>query len=183
MNTNVLNSYGLPDTETLAAWANQLFAAQPGHPAGSATQASAPSPVNDPDTRISAVSHIPASVAGSGRSPSAVYHGNNVDDLSKPPSSLPDRHFASNNHVPRSSVGSNASPSAQPPVANGAQPPVADRSSFAGLPLTDSLPFAGLPFAGLPVTGLSSGTLPLGSLPSGALPFGNLPFSTQLPEG
>ncbi len=164
MNTNDLNSYGLPDTETLAAWANQLFAAQPGAKGGDAVQARsvpparAQSPANEPDARISAISNIPASVAGSGRSPSAVYHGNNVDDLSKPPSSLPDPHFASNNHVPRSSVGSNASPSAQPPVAEG--------SPFAGLPLTDIAPFGNIPF---------------GQLSPGNLPFGNLPFSTQLP--
>jgi cysteine desulfurase/selenocysteine lyase len=137
MNTNDLNSYGLPDTETLAAWANQLFAAEPGNPAGSAPAARAQSPANDPETRnpdprISAVSHIPASVAGSGRSPSAVYHGNNVDDLSRPPSSLPDPHFASNNHVPRSSVGSNASPSAQPPVADAS--PFSSAPSFYFLP-------------------------------------------------
>src|SRR5579871_3261892 len=163
MNTNELNSYGLPDTETLAAWANQLFAAQPGKPAGAAPAAHPQSPAGPLDTRISAVSNIPASVAGSGRSPSAVYHGNNVDDLSKPPSSLPDPHFASNNHVPRSSVGSNASPSAQPPVANAS-------------------PFAALPFGELPLMNLPfSGQIPFSSVPEGGVPsFYFLPGANDL---
>ncbi len=174
MNTNDLNSYGLPDTETLAAWANQLFAAQPGNAAATAPAAHTPSPAGQPDTRISAISNIPASVAGSGRSPSAVYHGNNVDDLSKPPSSLPDPHFASNDHVPSASVGSSASPTAQQPVAEA--PPVA------GLPFTEAPPFTGFPFGNIPLK--ESTPFPgfqFGRLTLGDLPFGNLPFSAQLP--
>ena len=85
---------GLPDEDLIQDLANQFFKTPP-----------VPQPTH------SAIGTIPASVAGSGISPSAVNQGNAVD-LNDPQTSLPDPHFAGTGHVPSSVAGSGASPSA-----------------------------------------------------------------------
>ena len=85
---------GLPDEDLLQELANQFFKAPP-----------------VPQATHSAIGTVPASVAGSGISPSAVNQGNAVD-LNDPQTSLPDPHFAGTGHVPSSVAGSGASPSA-----------------------------------------------------------------------
>ncbi|MBN9379280.1 MAG: cysteine desulfurase [Chitinophagaceae bacterium] len=82
---------GLPDERWLQELANKFF--------------------TSPPVPMGAVEGIPASVAGSGISPSAVHQGNSVD-LEDPMTSLPDPHFAGAGHVPASVAGSGRSPSA-----------------------------------------------------------------------
>jgi cysteine desulfurase/selenocysteine lyase len=85
---------GLPDLAFIEQLANQFFQAPP-----------VPTPTG------SSIGAVPASVAGSGVSPSAINQGNSVD-LKDPQTSLPDPHFAGTGHVPSSVAGSGASPSA-----------------------------------------------------------------------
>lgn len=86
-----MEGLGLPDENFLQELANQFFQAPP------VPQGATPG--------------IPASVAGSGISPSAINQGNSVD-LKDPQTSLPDPHFAGKGLVPSSVAGSGRSPSA-----------------------------------------------------------------------
>jgi len=70
MNTNIDNS-GIPDTAALEQLANQLFKEGAGH--------------NQPAT-------TPVSVAGSGASPSAIEHGNNIN-IKDPQTGFPDQNL------------------------------------------------------------------------------------------
>src|ERR1700760_4567571 len=85
---------GLPSESLIQDLANQFFKAPP-----------------VPEATPAAIGAVPASVAGSGVSPSAVNQGNGVD-LKNPQTSLPDPHLAGKGVVPSSVAGSGASPSA-----------------------------------------------------------------------
>ena len=96
----------LGDEQLIQQLANQFFKAPP-VPAATAAPASGSSAIA-----------IPASVAGSGISPSAVNQGNGVD-LKDPQTSLPDPHFAGTGHVPPAVAGSGRSPSYTDPLNRG----------------------------------------------------------------
>src|SRR6186713_3565071 len=98
---------GLPDEQFLRELANEYFKAPPGGAHGFPGGGALPGGLGVPPASI------PASVAGSGISPSApVYQQGNVDDIKSPPTSLPDPHFAGKGQVPASVAGSGISPSA-----------------------------------------------------------------------
>ncbi len=96
---------GLADEQIIQQLANQFFKAPP----SSTTAAAAHANPKAAAPGASATS-IPASVAGSGISPSAGHQGNGVD-LKDPQTSLPDPHFAGTGHVPPAVAGSGRSPS------------------------------------------------------------------------
>jgi cysteine desulfurase / selenocysteine lyase len=96
---------GLADEQFIQQLANQFFKAPP----NSTTAAVAQTNPTAVAPGASATS-IPASVAGSGISPSAGHQGNGVD-LKDPQTSLPDPHFAGTGHVPPAVAGSGRSPS------------------------------------------------------------------------
>jgi cysteine desulfurase / selenocysteine lyase len=89
---------GVADEQFIQQLANQFFKAPP-----------VPTATAAPATGSSATA-IPASVAGSGISPSAGHQGNGVD-IKDPQTSLPDPHFAGTGHVPPAVAGSGRSPS------------------------------------------------------------------------
>ncbi len=97
---------GLADEQFIQQLANQFFKAPP---VPAATAAAAPG---------ASANSIPASVAGSGISPSAGNQGNGVD-IKDPQTSLPDPHFAGTGHVPPAVAGSGRSPSYIDPPAGG----------------------------------------------------------------
>jgi cysteine desulfurase/selenocysteine lyase len=96
---------GLADEQFIQQLANQFFKAPP-----------VPAATAAPVTGASATA-IPASVAGSGISPSAGHQGNGVD-IKDPQTSLPDPHFAGTGHVPPAVAGSGRSPSYNNPQAS-----------------------------------------------------------------
>ncbi|HMH23339.1 MAG TPA: family 2A encapsulin nanocompartment cargo protein cysteine desulfurase [Puia sp.] len=119
MSTNI--DSGLPDTDALAQLANELFKASPGgnpqdaasdhlfRPGGTAAEPAGATPAAV--TPAAVATKIPVSLAGSGRSPSAL-GSNNAFDVKDPQTSLPDPHF-SDGRVPPSVAGSGRSPSTQ----------------------------------------------------------------------
>ncbi|HWK03244.1 MAG TPA: family 2A encapsulin nanocompartment cargo protein cysteine desulfurase [Puia sp.] len=118
MSTNNSNEFSPLDEGALAQLANQFFKAMPGE-----AVANLGAPLSYPGETAPATAGavtspfpgaggaIPASVAGSGISPSAVQRQESFD-LKSPPTSLPDPHFAGRGHVPSSVAGSGISPSA-----------------------------------------------------------------------
>jgi cysteine desulfurase/selenocysteine lyase len=104
---------GLADEQFIQQLANQFFKAPPNSTTAAAGHANPAAPAHANSTATapgaSAIS-IPASVAGSGISPSAGHQGNGVD-LKDPQTSLPDPHFAGTGHVPPAVAGSGRSPS------------------------------------------------------------------------
>jgi cysteine desulfurase / selenocysteine lyase len=131
MSTNIEES-GLPDGEALAQLANQLFKALP----GSTIPGLGGAPLQDlpvdypqadfkqpdfsqagpayPAAKSDGAGHsiqTPVSVAGSGKSPSAI-ENDHAFNLSDPQTSLPDPHFE-DGKVPSSVAGSGRSPSLQ----------------------------------------------------------------------
>lgn len=140
---------GFPDEGLIQQLANRLFAS------GSVPQG--------------AVESIPASLAGSGVSPSAINQGNSVD-LKDPQTSLPDPHFAGAGIVPSSVAGSGRSPSAGGP--SGGQASAGKTSTgqgFAGQPSArESLagqPWTGQAFTGQPLAGILPHPLTFGGGP------------------
>ena len=109
---------GLADEQFIQQLANQFFKSPP-VPAAPATGSSATA--------------IPASVAGSGISPSAGHQGNGVD-IKDPQTSLPDPHFAGTGHVPAAVAGSGRSPSYNNPQASVPDGGVQSRSQSAQAP-------------------------------------------------
>jgi cysteine desulfurase/selenocysteine lyase len=114
---------GLSDEQFIQQLANQFFKAPPGSQttttlAQGNPAVSAAAPGGSTMAPGSSAISIPASVAGSGVSPSAVNQGNGVD-LKDPQTSLPDPHFAGTGHVPPAVAGSGRSPSYTDPKTNG----------------------------------------------------------------
>ena len=113
MSTNI-NEFSPLDEGALAQLANQFFKAMPGETAPAvADMGGVPTAGGGAETNPfpGAGGAIPASVAGSGISPSAVQRQESFD-LNSPPTSLPDPHFAGTGHIPSSVAGSGISPSA-----------------------------------------------------------------------
>jgi cysteine desulfurase/selenocysteine lyase len=108
MSTNI-DTIGLPDADALAQLANEFFKASPG---GNPLDASGDHLLR-PGAMAPAefATKVPVSVAGSGRSPSAI-ENNKTFDVKDPQTSLPDPHF-SDGRVPSSVAGSGRSPSTQ----------------------------------------------------------------------
>lgn len=104
MSTNI-EEFALPDGEALAQLANQFFKAPP----GSAI------PAETPEAYGHSI-QTPASVAGSGVSPSAP-ENNQAFNVNDPQTSLPDPHFE-DGKVPSSVAGSGRSPSLQNGIQN-----------------------------------------------------------------
>lgn len=108
MNTNI-DPFDIPDEKVLEQLMNDYFRESGAPPPGAEGNPF-------PGTSIR-----PASVAGSGVSPSAAQlNGVETFDLSEPPTSLPDPHFAGKGQVPSSVAGSGISPSRMPPSGSGA---------------------------------------------------------------
>ena len=93
MDEPIFNNSSLPDEGELQKLANQLFNA----------------PVNNNEPGSSGGGRIPASVAGSGVSPSQIYHPRDFD-INDPQTSLPDPHFYKG-EIPKSVAGSGRQPS------------------------------------------------------------------------
>jgi cysteine desulfurase/selenocysteine lyase len=166
---------GVADEQFIQQLANQFFKAPP-----------VPTATAAPATGSSATA-IPASVAGSGISPSAGHQGNGVD-IKDPQTSLPDPHFAGTGHVPPAVAGSGRSPSYIDPLGNGGMQQAADPRFNAGSRQNSESRFnagsqqvgpvkgGGLQPGGLqPAGGWQPG---VGAL-SGGLGVGQLPFSTD----
>jgi cysteine desulfurase/selenocysteine lyase len=166
---------GVADEQFIQQLANQFFKAPP-----------VPTATAAPATGSSATA-IPASVAGSGISPSAGHQGNGVD-IKDPQTSLPDPHFAGTGHVPPAVAGSGRSPSYIDPLGNGGMQQAADPRFKAGSRQNSESRFnagsqqvgpvkgGGLQPGGLqPAGGWQPG---VGAL-SGGLGVGQLPFSTD----
>jgi len=120
---------GFPDEGFVQQLANQLFAA------GTVPQG--------------ATTGVPASVAGSGISPSAINQGNSVD-LKDPQTSLPDPHFAGAGIVPSSVAGSGRSPSAGGPSGGGTSSGGSWAGQTSARQPSGGWPLAGQTFAGGP---------------------------------
>jgi cysteine desulfurase/selenocysteine lyase len=104
---------GLADEQFIQQLANQFFKAPPNSTTAAAGHVNPAAAAHaNPKATAPGASAIstPASVAGSGISPSAGHQGNGVD-LKDPQTSLPDPHFAGTGHVPPAVAGSGRSPS------------------------------------------------------------------------
>jgi cysteine desulfurase / selenocysteine lyase len=122
---------GLSDEQFIQQLANQFFKAPP-VPAAAAAAAPGATAAGATAPGVSANS-IPASVAGSGISPSAGHQGNGVD-IKDPQTSLPDPHFAGTGHVPPAVAGSGRSPSYNNPQTVAPAGGVQSRSQSAQVP-------------------------------------------------
>ncbi len=113
MDSNILNTEGLPDANELQRLANEyLRATSLRNPQDQASPITERDPFwnYNAEKDFSIPGQSPASVAGSGISPSAI-NQNNIFNISDPQTSLPDPHF-SDGRVPSSVAGSGISPSA-----------------------------------------------------------------------
>jgi cysteine desulfurase / selenocysteine lyase len=113
----MLDTEGL-NQDALHQLLNDYFKALPGEqPNAAPIVQRSPVPENDnfpkgkPEESFGVSSNIPASVAGSGVSPSAINHAKTFN-INEPQTSLPDPHLAAEGKIPSSLAGSGVSPSA-----------------------------------------------------------------------